>query len=57
VCARVLILRKGRVVADDSIAHLRELLDQPSLEGVFTRFTGEEASHDLASRILAVMQS
>jgi hypothetical protein len=33
------------------------LLDQPSLEGVFTRFTGEEASHDLASRILAVMQS
>jgi ABC-2 type transport system ATP-binding protein len=57
VCARVLILRKGRVVADDSIAHLRELLDQPSLEGVFTRFTGQETSHDLAGRILAVMQS
>jgi hypothetical protein len=24
---------------------------------VFTRFTGEAASHDLANRILAVMQS
>jgi ABC-2 type transport system ATP-binding protein len=57
MCARVLILRKGRVVADDSIAHLRELLDQPSLEGVFTRFTGEEAGRSLADRILAVMRS
>jgi len=57
VCGRVLILRKGRVVADDSIAHLRELLDQHSLEGVFTRFTGEEEKHKLADGILAVMQS
>ena len=57
VCARVVILRQGRVVADDTIAHLRESLDQPSLEAVFTRFTGEDGSQDLANRILAVMQS
>ncbi len=57
MCARVLILRQGRVVADDSIAHLRELLDQPSLEGVFTRFTGEEEGRSLADGILAVMRS
>src|SRR5215471_13652892 len=37
VCARVIILRKGRVVACDTIERLREQMDQTSLEGVFTR--------------------
>src|SRR6266446_2494405 len=40
VCARVLILRKGRVVAYDTIERLRAQMDQTSLEGVFTRVTG-----------------
>ena len=57
VCARVLILKKGRVVADDSIEHLRELMDQPSLEGVFTRFTEEEGQQNLAARILEAIAS
>ncbi len=57
VCARVLILRKGRVVADDSIGHLRQVMDQPSLEGVFAQLTAEGSAHDLAERILCVMQS
>lgn len=45
VCSRVLILRRGRVVADDSVEHLREIVRQPSLEGVFSQLT-EETSHD-----------
>jgi hypothetical protein len=45
------------VVADDSIAHLRELLNESSLEGVFTKFTGGEGGHRLAEGILAVMRS
>jgi len=57
VCARVLILRKGRVVADDSIEHLRALMDQTSLEGVFTRFTEEEGQRNLAGRILEAIES
>jgi ABC-2 type transport system ATP-binding protein len=56
VCARVLILRKGRVVACDTIERLREQADQPSLEGVFTRFTEEDARRDLAERILGAMR-
>lgn len=56
VCARVLILRKGRVLAYDSIEHLRASLDQPSLEGVFTRVTQEEGKQDLAGRILEAMR-
>jgi len=56
VCARVLILRKGRVVADDTIEHLREQLDQTSLEGVFTHVTEDASKRNLAGRILEVMR-
>ena len=57
VCARVLILRKGRVVAYDTIERLREQMDQTSLEGVFTHFTEEDIQRDLASRIVEVMRA
>ncbi|HTS65727.1 MAG TPA: ABC transporter ATP-binding protein [Candidatus Acidoferrales bacterium] len=57
VCARVLILRKGRVVAYDTIERLREQMDQTSLEGVFTRFTGDDVRRDLAGRILEAMRA
>ena len=36
LCERVLILHEGRVVADDSVANLRELRRQPSLEAIFS---------------------
>ncbi len=55
-CSRVVILRKGRVLADDTIEHLRQTMDQTSLEGVFTRFTQEESLTYIASRIIEVMQ-
>ena len=57
VCSRVLILRKGRVVAYDTIERLRAQMDQTSLEGVFTRFTEEDAKRDLADRILGAMRA
>jgi ABC-2 type transport system ATP-binding protein len=57
VCSRVLILRKGHVVADDSVQNLRALMDQPSLEGVFAQLTAEHERVDVASRILEVMQA
>ena len=44
VCTNVLILRKGEVVAYDSIARLRGLMSQPSLEGVFAQLS-EGAGH------------
>ena len=56
VCARVLILRKGRVVADDTIENLRAAMDQPTLEGVFTRVTDDGGKRNLAGRILEVMR-
>ena len=56
-CSRVLILRKGRAVADDSISHLRRSVNQSSLEGIFTHLTKEENNQNLAKQIVEVMQS
>src|ERR1700716_3703759 len=36
-CSRVVILHKGRVVANDSIAQLRALMSLPTLEGIFSQ--------------------
>jgi ABC-2 type transport system ATP-binding protein len=57
LCSRVLILKKGRVLADDSIGHLREVREQSSLEGVFASFTKEEDEQNLAHSVIEVMQS
>ena len=56
VCSRVLILRKGRVVAHDSIEHLRDRMHQASLEGIFAELTREPDHRAMAGRILEVMQ-
>jgi ABC-2 type transport system ATP-binding protein len=57
VCSKVLILRKGEVVAYDSVDRLRELMSQPSLEGVFAQLTEVEDSEAVAGQILEVMNS
>jgi ABC-2 type transport system ATP-binding protein len=55
VCSTVLILRKGQVVAHDSVAHLRELMEKSSLEGVFAQLTQPEDTSAVARRILDVV--
>ena len=57
VCSQVLILRRGEVVAHDSITRLRELMHQPSLEGVFAQLTQVDDGAELADRILEVVSS
>ena len=56
VCTRVLILRKGRVVAYDTIDNLRRSLDQPSLEAVFTQINDDRARRSLAAGILEAIE-
>jgi len=51
LCERVLILHDGRVVADDSVANLRELRRQPSLEEIFSTWVLEEQPEATAARI------
>jgi ABC-2 type transport system ATP-binding protein len=55
VCSTVLILRKGKVVAHDSVAHLRDLMEKSSLEGVFAQLTQPEDTNAVARRILDVV--
>jgi len=57
VCSRVLILNKGRVVAHDSIEHLRESMHESSLEGIFGQLTREQNHRAVADHILEVMQA
>ncbi|MES1262101.1 MAG: ABC transporter ATP-binding protein, partial [Acidobacteriota bacterium] len=55
VCRNVLILHKGKVVAYDSVARLRELMAESSLEGIFAHLTHAENTDDVADRILDVV--
>jgi ABC-2 type transport system ATP-binding protein len=55
ICSNVLILRKGEVVAYDSIDRLRELMSQPSLEGVFAQLADVDDGEVVARHIVEVM--
>jgi len=52
----VLILRKGKVVAHDKVERLRDLMPQPSLEGIFAQLTQQEDPGRVVSGILAAMR-
>ncbi len=56
VCSSVLILRKGKAVAHDRVERLRDLMSQPSLEGVFTQLTEQEDPATVVRGILAAMR-
>ena len=55
ICTEVVILHKGKMVAYDSVAHLRELQASPSLESVFAQLTITEDASGQAERIVEVM--
>jgi ABC-2 type transport system ATP-binding protein len=55
LCGRVLILHQGRVVADGSVADLRELRQKPSLESVFSTWVLEDRPEATAARIAGVV--
>lgn len=57
VCSRVVILRKGNVVAHDAVENLRNLMKQGSLEGVFAQLTQQEDPDEKAQTILQAMQA
>lgn len=55
VATTVLILKKGRVAAHDSVSNLRALMAEESLEGVFAQLTQTEDTEETARRILEVV--
>jgi ABC-2 type transport system ATP-binding protein len=57
VCSSVVILRKGKVVAHDSVSNLRTLMASPSLEDVFSQLALSEDTEAVARNILQVMKA
>jgi ABC-2 type transport system ATP-binding protein len=57
VCERVIVLHRGRVVADDSVRQLRVLMSSSSLEEVFAqlvlRVDPEQTARDIADVVAA----
>ncbi len=52
ISTRVIILRAGKVVADDSASRLRELMAAPSLEDVFSQLAVQEDVDAIAGDLL-----
>ena len=56
VCSRVVILHKGRVVANDSIEQLRLLMSLPTLEGIFSQLAIEQDTAAITRDLVQVME-
>jgi ABC-2 type transport system ATP-binding protein len=56
ISTRVMILRAGEVVADDSAAHLRELMHSPSLEDVFSQLAVRDNVEAVAGELLKAVR-
>jgi ABC-2 type transport system ATP-binding protein len=54
ISSRVIILHAGQIVADDSAAHLRELMQAPSLEEVFAQLAVKQ---DLGATADAIVEA
>jgi ABC-2 type transport system ATP-binding protein len=57
ISTRVMILRSGHVVADDSASRLRELMQAPSLEDVFAQLAVGDDLDAVANALLETVRS
>lgn len=51
VCSRILIIHKGKIVADNSIDRLRSLMALPKLEDIFSQLAIEQNTADVSRQI------
>jgi ABC-2 type transport system ATP-binding protein len=57
ISTRVIILRSGLIVADDSASRLRDLMQAPSLEDVFSQLTVTVDTDQLADELLETVRA
>jgi len=55
VCDHIVIIHKGRIVADDSVGNLRALMRRSNLEGVFTELVQQDDLQARAKYILSLI--
>ena len=56
VCDRVIVLTKGRVVADAAPAELTSLMELPTLESVFAQLVEQTETESIAKKMVEVMK-
>jgi len=57
VCSRVVILHRGKVVADDSIERLRTLMSLPTLEEIFSQLAVEQDTVAISRQIADLIRA
>ena len=57
VCTHIVILHRGKVVADDSIAGLRTLMALPTLEEIFSQLAVEQDTTAISREIADLIQA
>jgi ABC-2 type transport system ATP-binding protein len=57
VCERVVILHRGKVVADDSIDRLRTLMESPTLEAIFRQLAVEQDTAAISREIADLIEA
>lgn len=57
VSSRIVILHKGRVVANDSIEQLRSLMSLPTLEGIFSQLAVERNTEAVTREMMDLIES
>jgi ABC-2 type transport system ATP-binding protein len=57
VCSRIVILHRGRIVADDSIERLRTLMALPTLERIFSQLAVEQDTAAVSKQIADLIRA
>jgi len=57
VCSHIVILHRGKIVADDSIERLRTLMSAPTLEGIFSQLAVEQDTAAISREIADLIQA
>ncbi|HVY94802.1 MAG TPA: ABC transporter ATP-binding protein [Bryobacteraceae bacterium] len=57
VSSRVIILHKGKVVANDSIQNLRSLMQLPTLEGIFSQLAIEQDTAAITQEMVGLIEA
>lgn len=57
VSSRIVILHKGRIVANDSIEHLRTLMSLPTLEGIFSQLAVEQNTEAVTQELVELIEA
>ena len=57
ICARVVIIYRGRIMADDSVENLRKLVNVPSLEDIFAQLVEQRDLEAVARDIVSAIRA